>query len=161
MQYNIRHATPEDDDLIVICARNAFEESPYVGLNTFSEERVRKTIEFLRSLGKNKAIMLVAETPDKQIVGLFGAMVSFTTMGLEETAMEVLWWVHPIARKTRLSITLIDAFEFWAGKLGITKLVLGSMENSHANAIQRFYEKKGYKFTERTYFKEIENGSSN
>ena len=89
------------------------------------------------------------------------AMVSFTTMGLDQVAMEVLWWVSPEARKTRLSITLVKAFEFWAGKLGLTKLVLGSMQNSHSDAIDRFYTKQGYRFTERTYFKEIKNGSSN
>lgn len=161
MEYNIRHAVETDDDNLLECARNAFLESPYVTLQEFSPSRVRSTIAFLRGLGNDSAIILVAEDKDKKIIGVFAAMVSFTTMGLDPVAMEVLWWVSPSARKSRLSITLVKAFEFWAGKLGLNRLVLGSMQNEHADSINKFYTKQGYSWTERTYFKELNNGRSN
>lgn len=98
---------------------------------------------------------MVAEDPDGDIVGLFGAVVSYSSFSMDPLGVEVLWWVSPKARKTRLAITLVDGFEMWAKKLGLTKLVLGSMENEHSDAIDRFYKRRGYELTERTYFKEL------
>ncbi len=161
MQFNIRLAEPSDEEALLTAAKLAFIESPYTNLQEFSEERVKTTIAHLNNLGKNSAIILVAEDEDKNVIGVFAAMVAFTTMGLDPVAMEVLWWVAPTARKTRLSITLVKAFEFWASKLGIVRLVLGSMQNEHSESIHKFYTKNGYTFTERTYFKELKNGSGN
>lgn len=154
MEYNIRHAEEKDFEKISLAVHEAFKESPYVNQYTYSKLRVLSILQHMHRLGKQGAILLVAEK-NEEIVGLFLAMVSFTSAGLEPIASEILWWVSPEARKTRLSITFIQAFEFWANKLGVSKLVLGSMENEHTGAIDKFYKKRGYQLTERTYFKEL------
>lgn len=133
----------------------AMMDGPYKGLQTYSKDRAREVLRHMKSLGPQGAILLVAEAPDKELVGMFLAMVTYTTAGLEPVASEILWWVAPKARKTRLSILFVHAFETWAKKLGVSKVILGSMENEHAESIHKFYTKRGYTLTERTYFKEL------
>jgi len=157
VEFNLRHAEETDFENISNSVFKAFTESPYKDQYTFNQQRVVSVLKHMHSLGKQGAILLIAEDKEKNIVGLFLAMLSFTSAGLEPMASEILWWVSPDYRKTRLSITFIEAFEFWASKLGVTKLVLGSMENNHVNAIDKFYRKRGYTLTERTYFKELKN----
>lgn len=155
MEFNIRFATEEDDTKLLIRIGEAMYEGPYKTLQTYAPERAKAVLAHMRSLGPQGAILLVAETPEKEIVGTFLAMVTYTTAGLEPVASEILWWVAPEARKTRMSILFIHAFETWARKLGVTKTILGSMENDHAESIDKFYKKRGYVLTERTYFKEL------
>lgn len=156
MGFSLRLAEETDRSAFVEAVRKGFSEGPYRTKHTYSPERVSGIFSHLLSIGKSAGLILLAEDDEsKEVIGLFVAMVSFTSAGLEPTATELLWWVDPKARKTRLSITLVNAFEFWAKRVGVTKLILGSMENEHAAAIHKFYTKRGYELTERTYYKEL------
>lgn len=156
MEFNLRLAEEHDRAAFIRCVEKGFKEGPYKNKHTYSPERVSSIFTHLLTIGKNAGLILLAEDKEtKEVIGLFVAMISLTSAGLEPTATELLWWVAPEARKTRLSITLVNAFEFWAKKVGVTKLILGSMENEHAAAIDKFYTKRGYELTERTYYKEL------
>lgn len=162
MEFKIRLATELDDHRLLEMLKEAHKEGPYKDTQAFSEDRALEVIRTIRRQGKEHGIILIAEEEKtKEIIGIFGAMVTFSSFSLDPLAAELLWWVHPKARKTRLSILLVDAYEMWAEKIGVTKLVIGSMENDHAEAIDRFYKKRGFTLTERTYCKELQNGRSN
>lgn len=161
MEYNLRLATEDDDLRIVEKLKEAQQEGPYKSNQSFSEKRALEVLQHIRRQGKQYGIALLAESPSGEILGLFGAIVTYSSFSLDPLAAEMLWWVSPKARKTRLAFTLLDAFEVWADKLGVSKLVLGSMENEHSEAIDRLYKRRGYELTERTYFKELKNGSRN
>jgi GNAT superfamily N-acetyltransferase len=154
-RYSLRLASSEDTLSLIAVLNEAFLESPYTETHSFSEDRVVKLISYVLSVGPDIGLLLLAEN-EGEIVGVFSALKTYTTMGLEETAIELIWWVRKDFRKTRLSIQLISAFEYWADKLGVKRLVLGSMANSHDDGIEKFYLRKGYKLTEKTYTKEVQ-----
>ncbi len=156
MQFKIRLATELDDYRLIQMLKEAHTEGPYKNTQSFSEARALEVVRTIRRQGKEHGIILIAEEEKtKAIIGIFGAMVTFSSFSLDPLAAELLWWVHPQARKTRLSILLVDAYEMWAEKIGVKKLVIGSMENDHAEAIDKFYKRRGYALTERTYCKEL------
>lgn len=136
--------------------RDIFEkESPYGDTHTFDEMRTAKLILDLLNLGKDNAIILLAEDDTGKIVGILAAIKTFTTMGFEPTAMEVIWWVAQDARKSRLQLQLIHAFHYWCNRVGVSRIVLSSMENEHSQSVDRFYKRLGYKLTEHTYVKKV------
>ena len=155
MEYKIKLATQLDNNKIIAKLREAHQDGPYKSKQSFNDARSLAVLNHIHHQGPQGGMVMVAEDTEGDIVGLFGAVVSYSSFSMDPLGVEMLWWVSPKARKSRLSITLVDGFEMWAKKLGLTKLVLGSMENEHSDAIDRFYKRRGYELTERTYFKEL------
>lgn len=155
MGFKIRHAEHKDETRILYAMSSAMKDSPYYNKITFSPDRAKATLRGLIDSGKERALTLIAEDSDGRIVGIFLAMVSYTAFGLEPVATEVLWWVAPEARKTRLGFLLVTAFEMWGQKIGAKRLVLGSMNNEHSKSIEKYCTKHGFSHTETTYLKEL------
>lgn len=154
--YNLRLATHKDIEGVADNCKLAFEESPYQSEVTFDRSRVLDLVTSIVNKSPNDGFILLADDVSTgDTVGIFGAISSFTTMGLEPIGIELLWWVREDYRKTRLSVELIQGFEAWAEKRGIKRLVLGSMANTHTDSIDKFYKRRGYRQTEYTYFKEL------
>ena len=101
------------------------------------------------------AIILFAENEGKEVVGVIAAQVTTAHIGLEPMALEFLWWVHPVFRKTRLSIELVNGFEYWCKKVGVRHCILSNMDNEHSASVEKFYKKKGYIKAETTFVKEL------
>jgi hypothetical protein len=62
-----------------------------------------------------------------------------------------MWWVNP-EHRSRKSLALKEAYEFWAKKVG-AKFI--QMANMNDEKIERFYQRTGYDLTERAYLKVI------
>lgn len=155
-QYKLRLATYLDVPKLLVAAQKGFKDSPYAGKLIYSESRAEKMINMLLELGHNKSIILFAEDVNGDVVAVIAAMVFYTQAGAEEVVSEQLWWVDKLYRKSRLAITLVEGLEFWAKKLGIRHVILGSMENEHSGSVEKFYNRKGYIKTESTFVKEIQ-----
>ena len=152
--YKLILAESSDLDRFLVAAEQAFNESPYSTYFTFNKSRVERMFKQLQDLGKDKAIILLAEN-DSKIVGILACMLEYSLMGVEDTAIEMSWWVSPEARNSRIAIKMIDAFEYWGTKLGVKRFVLSSMENEHAKSIDKFYLRKKYIKMENSYLKVI------
>jgi GNAT superfamily N-acetyltransferase len=152
--YSLKLATHEDIPKLLEAAEKAFSESPYKDKLTYSSQRSENMIRMLLDAGTQHAMILMA-VEDDGVKGVIAGMVTFTVAGLEEIVTEFLWWVDKEYRGTKLSITLINGLEFWAKRLGVNHVVLGSMENEHSGTVDKYYKRKGYKKAETTYIKEL------
>lgn len=85
-------------------------------------------------------------------VGMLAAMVIPFLFGNVKFAAEIAWWVDPVHRRSNIGRELIDAFEFWAKRLGCHACVLATLTD---HDVGKFYEKLGYINHERSYYKEI------
>lgn len=81
---------------------------------------------------------------------LMGGVMPFQ-YGPYLTASELAWWVNEDKRKSTIGTELLEAFEFWAQKVGATFVHMVSLDDR----VGKYYERKGYKLLERAYIKEI------
>jgi GNAT superfamily N-acetyltransferase len=81
--------------------------------------------------------------------GFLAGTVSKFPFGPYMVASEVAWWVNEDKRKSNIGTELLDAFEFWAKKIGAEMVHMVSLDDS----VGKFYEKKGYALYERAYMK--------
>lgn len=154
-KFDLRLATKDDVEELAMLGQEVFTlECPYTETHTYSGDRVKELVLSLLKLGEDSAIILLGVVQGK-IVGILAALKTFTTVGLEPTVMELLWWVDSRAKQPRLAIQMIKAFEYWADKVGVTRLVLSSMENKHSASTEKYYKHLGYTLTEKTYVKRI------
>lgn len=155
--YTLKLATIDDIDRLIVAAHKAYTVSPYLKLVTFDPNRITTMIHTLVNLGYNHSIILYAEDNDtKGIIGILAATSTFTLVGLEPIAAELMWWVSPEAKKTRLALQLVKGLEFWARKLKLTGIAMSNMENNYTKSTEKFYSILGYRRTESTFFKSLE-----
>lgn len=83
--------------------------------------------------------------------GMIAGTLSKFPFGPYVVATEMAWWVNPDKRKSNVGRDLLEAFEFWAKKVGADMVHMVSLDDS----VGKFYEKKGYKLLERAYIKAI------
>jgi len=95
---------------------------------------------------------LLAEVDDK-VVGMLSGLVVCSAINPEKLYQEVVWYVSKPYRK--YGIKLIKALEDKCHKEGIRAIVMGAMQNSKAEALEKFYLKSGYKLFEKQYMKEL------
>ena len=154
--HELKLATYLDVPKLLIAAEKAYKESPYEGKIAYDATRAEDMILQLLSLGPEKAIIIYSENEDGEVIGILSAMITYTIAGLEKIALEVLWWVDKSARLSRLSIKFMQAMEYWARKLEVSKTIMGNMENEHASAVEKFYIRQGYTKAETTFIKILE-----
>ena len=156
--YTLKLANSSDTDRLIVAAHKAYTVSPYISLVTFDPERITTMIHSLINLGVNHSMILYAEDNDTgDIIGILAATSTFTLVGLEPIAAELMWWVSEDAKKTRLALQLVKGLEFWARKLKLSGIAMSNMENNYTKSTEKFYSILGYRRTESTFFKSLEN----
>lgn len=93
----------------------------------------------------------------EDVVGLVGATLLSDHFLFTDyrVAQEIVWWVHPDARKDGVGNGLLDVLEHWAKTMGVKHLLVGHYENEHTDLLRSIYEKRGFKVKEYNYMKEI------
>lgn len=139
----LRLATLEDVDNIVKMAMNFQSTLPYGGYAESS------TIE-------NLATSLIEGNREDGVVimsdnGFIAAIRNPYVFGSIYVATELGWWVEPEYRSTGQGADLIEAFEFWATRVGCKMCTLISLDDE----LGKYYEKRGYVLSERAYMKEL------
>lgn len=144
----LKLAGPEDVGSVIKMARSFALHSPY---KDFPMEQ-EKIEEFVLSLmrDKNKTIVILYLHKDKP-VGMLAGMSSEMIFSREKIASEVIWWVEPGFR-SRKTLALKEAYEYWAKRIGAKYI---QMANLNDEKIERYYERTGYKLTERAYLKVV------
>ena len=125
----LKLAEPEDKELFVKLCSQRVEE-------VFDE--------FMDSPREEKIILFNDD------VGVFVGMAFNSSKG--KIATDVLWWVKPEERGQNKGSELLDAFEFWARKVGCDVVVMSSL---HAEVGKEYFEEKGYALKDVAYVKEL------
>lgn len=112
----------------------------------YDKDTISRLIEhILTSPNETNIILLHGED------GMLAGMTTPFVFGTQTVATEIGWWVEPDKRKSSIGSELLEAFEFWAKKVGASFVSMGSLDDS----LGKFYEKRGYKLYERAYMKVI------
>lgn len=99
---------------------------------------------------RNTTIVVLYMHNDKP-VGMLAGMSSEMIFSREIIASEVIWWVEPSFR-SRKTLALKEAYEYWAKRIGAKYIQMANLDDQK---IERYYERTGYKLTERAYLKVI------
>ena len=140
---SIRIATPEDIDLVTEMGLKFAAESNY--RDYVDEQALRALVTKVITAPKEEGIVLIHEH------GMIAGIVSQFLFGTFNSATELAWWVDPEHRKTSVGSELLEAFEFWATKVGCKLITMVSIDEQ----VGKYYEKKGYTLQERTYTKDL------
>lgn len=140
----IKIATIEDAPEILNMVLKFAENSNYFQI--VSKDKIEELINNILNSTREQAIILLEEGK-----GMLAAMIAEFPYGNILQATELAWWVEPEYRNTKVGQSLIEAFEFWADKVGAKIKVMSCLDDT----VSKFYEKNGYKLYERIYFKEI------
>ena len=70
-------------------------------------------------------------------------------------AHELLWWIRPEARGSKLGIQLLQAFEHWAKTIGCTHVQMSMVNNTHLDRVAKLYTRTGYALAEQVFLKEV------
>lgn len=142
----IHVANANDVDLLVALGTKFGEASPYK--DYYTEAKIRQiAVLSTTTLMNTNYIAFVDDDKQGMIVGVTTPFI----LGDVTTATEIAWWVNPEARKTTLGKHLHQAFEEWAKDKGCKLITMISIDDT----LGSYYEKCGYKLTERAYMKEI------
>src|SRR3972149_4409509 len=107
----LRVATIEDLPIILNLAMKFAKSSPYS--EYVNEDKIKKIAEgFLSSEHQDKIILLYDD------IGMIVGLVSPFMFGNNRVATELAWWIEPNERGKKAGKELLDAFEFWAKKVG-------------------------------------------
>lgn len=148
-EYKIRQATIEDLEDLVDISVKFYQFSEY----SFKLDRevVRSTVSKYLEKDNLDAIVFVLTFKDK-IVGVISGMAVDSILSKDRMAVEQTWWVDE-EHRGKYSLYLLDLLEQWAKAVGCKSLSMTSLEKN--SAVSKIYEKKNYKLTELTYFKEF------
>ena len=146
----IRPATLEDVPTIVAMARQFYPETHYVNWCDMDDGTVA---DLAANLAENH-VMLVAEL-DGRIVGMVGLFIGPFLFNRDRLgAYEVVWWVAPEARGSRVAASLLTAIEAPSRDKGASRIQMVHMPNSPPQAAA-LYERFGYALSEVSYTKDI------
>jgi GNAT superfamily N-acetyltransferase len=140
----VRIATVEDLDLVVSMSMKFATASAYK--EYISEDKIRSLAEGFLKASKEQVIVLISEE-DGMLIGIASPFLYGDVM----SATEVVWWISPDNRGKKAGTELLEAFEFWAKKIGCKLMTVCCLDDR----VGKYYETKGFSLYERAYLKEI------
>lgn len=90
---------------------------------------------------------------DDYTAGIIGGIVTPDVHDGQKVAVELLWYVSPLARSTNAGLLLWSELETWAIGMGAKRIYAAA--NASNTRLQKFYEKLGLRTMEVSYMKEI------
>ena len=144
----LRLATTEDIPVILEMAKKFADTSPY---GKYPQE-YSKAEDMVKGLliDRNKSIVILYEVNGKP-EGMIAGVLSEMMFSRENVAQELIWWVNP-GHRSRKSLSLKEAYEYWAKRVGAKYI---SMAEPNDEKVARYYERTGYKVMERNHLKVV------
>lgn len=157
MAVSVRPVTPEDVEALVEMGRAMHDESPEYREMDFSEEKIRKLVNFMCGTllvpsASNSA--LVAED-EGTIVGMMGGFVIEHFFGRDRIAHDYVLYVKPEHRRGTAAVRLIREFEKWAKAQGVRAIVPAITTGLSTERTEGLYLKLGYEPNGVTLIKRI------
>jgi GNAT superfamily N-acetyltransferase len=105
-------------------------------------------------------VLYVVEV-DGKVVGSAGALFMPALGNLDyKVGAELFWWIEPEHRNAGTGTALLNALESGARTVGATILSMMAFENLSPERVGAIYERHGYVRSERTYSKDLRDGSN-
>jgi GNAT superfamily N-acetyltransferase len=148
---NIRLATYDDDiEAFARLGIRDHERSQYAHIPYCVGSVMKMLVEMI-----DDGMLLIAEHEGK-VVGAIGGRISVVDFNhrFRSGAMR-FWWVDTPYQKTRLSVQLLDELERIAIDRGCHVWMLCSVDEERERPLARFFGRRGYVLTERTYLKNL------
>lgn len=150
----IRPAVPTDIHSLLDMGRAFFVEAGWSGFADFDDESFAYTCGHLMDNG----VFLVAER-DGAVVGMAAAGLAPAYWNRNVlTAQELFWYVQRDHRRG-IGGKLMNALEVAVKTLGVRLFSMSAEEGLRADALSQLYAKRGYRPTERLFWKQL-NGAS-
>ena len=147
---DLRLATYADVPVIKDLVLAFYQESPYRDV-PFDHTKVDKVIDALLSNDDAVTVLLVDEA--NSAVGIIAGYISELIFSHDKVASEAIWYVAPLHRGKRVSLRMVDAFEFWANKRGCKYVHMSLLANN--DRVGKIYNRKGFTSAETSYLKRI------
>jgi len=148
----IREARPEDIPDIVLLGEKFFNETAFTGIVKYDYNTVIRLAA--KAIKEENYVIFVAE--EEEIIGLAaGVLYPFFFNSEHLTGQEFLWWVEPSTRGQKAGLLLFNALIKWAEENGAESFTMGTIENMNPDKVGKFYERKGFKPSERNYIKKF------
>jgi GNAT superfamily N-acetyltransferase len=150
MAANLRQATPADVPAMIDLARPTFEQFvPFGG----SEEMVAHMLSGLAAYGGYVRIHEV----EGELRGFLAGMIGpFRPWGEVKCALEMLFYIAPEHRRSRLAFMLISDFLGWGRAKGCDLAVVSANHLAGDPRVGRLYERLGFRPIETAYIKRID-----
>lgn len=102
------------------------------------------------------ALILVAETDDKELVGTVGAISHPMWLNRDHVfVQEMFWYVKPDKRKSKAGKRLMQTLEDWSRRIGATSLCVASAKSKHQKRMNQIFIKQGFVETETQFTREL------
>lgn len=145
----IRPAEERDIPHLLEMGQRFFNEAGWGDVTEYDPGSMERTLHHLIHAN---GILLVVESGGA-VVGMAGALLYphyFAATSL--TGQEIFWWVDPAHRKGS-GAALLDAMEAAAKAAGAVSFSMVSVASLRSDALDRVYQRRGYRPAERTYIK--------
>jgi hypothetical protein len=121
----------EDLDEIVSCVKELFDNSVYSNFSVFNKRDTEDTVRrILLGNKENGVVLLLTDEETGGITGILGcSYVSQMFNNKEKTAVELAFWIQPEYRDYSSLRLLLQAYKFWAKKIGCSTILFGKMKN--------------------------------
>lgn len=146
----VRIARVQDWPSIEPMARKFYDTTSYVNTIPYDKDTVQQLY-----LDMMKNGFIVVGEVDGVIVGMLGIMVvPFTLNRNYKVGTEIMWWVEPEYRHSRVALEMLDITEQVAKVDGCHLLSMSALDTSPPGVV-KVYEKRGYKLQESSFTKEL------
>lgn len=149
---SVKRATVDDlEDLDLYSMGMLFyKQSRLPGTFNPAHFKATWTIFIAHDLG----VMFMLLDKAQKLIGVIGGLKHPDPYNGDLVAQEMFWFVHP-ASKSIGAVSLFNAFEGWAKEIGAKRLCMACVCNSHIKTVRRFYERKGFRPVDISYFKNL------
>lgn len=148
----LRPATFFDIKNIVSLGRKYYEEIPHI---TYAYEDDFVAGALCESFTKDYNFFHLAIDGDEIVGMLWGYAFPALPWTPTLSAVDILFYVKPEYRGTRVAIKLVKAWESWAIEQKCTEVALGTSSGINTARTVRFYERMGFSLVGQQLTKEL------
>lgn len=149
----IKIAELEDLPGLLNVIKNFFDNSPFNGLTEFNPSIASDTAKRILQGPKENGIILLY-LKDGVVKGVLAGLAHELFFSADKVATELCWWVDEDARG-RDSLELIEAYEFWAEKVGCSIVSMANLTGTTGERLDKYYKRRGYTPLETAYGKKV------
>lgn len=146
----LKLATEEDFDACLYLTRQMYDHSHWVN-SFFMPEKCRQVFDTYLSGDKTKLIIILLCDPDPY--GIIIGVKQDLPFCDGTVSTELLWWVDENKKDIKGLLWLYEAFEDWSKRVRATYIQSGMLLD--LCDLSKFYERRGYRRAEQSYFKEL------
>lgn len=143
---NLRIATDKDAADVYELALKFTEE-----FDLPKAEEISVADNFFNILQNPKASIIILAEKENKTIGMIIGVVTKPLFSSIRIATEIAWYVNPEDRKTKASLELLKAYDYWAKN--IAKCDMVQLMHLNTDRLGKVYERLGYKQREVVYDK--------